>query len=68
MKKFKMKFPVSKAEAFSDYAYANEIRIVIAYTTGGDFFDTVMLNCICHAAEDKATAVMASDWKQYVQG
>lgn len=66
MKKIKVKFPVDKAEAFSDYCYANEIRIVIAYTTGGDFFDTVKLNCICHAAEDKATALVASEWKQYV--
>jgi hypothetical protein len=66
MKKFKVVFPISRAEAFSNFAFANEIHIQFAITVGAELFSTEKIHAFCFCKEDKIAAVEASEWKQFI--
>lgn len=66
MKKFKISFPKSMADKFADFAFANEVRIVLNWIEGADFFGTDKLICICQVPEDKQAGIEASEWKKFL--
>jgi hypothetical protein len=67
MKKVKLSLPKNKVDAFVDFTFANEIRILISFTEGGEWFDAVKVVCICAMADDKVAAFQASEFNNFVQ-
>lgn len=71
MKQFLIVFPKSKANEFAAYAYANEIRVMLSWLKEEEFFSLSSnasgMHAICICKEETATALMATEWKNFVQ-
>lgn len=67
MKQFVMIFPKNKAFDFASYAFSNEIRVILSWIEGSDFFGSDKIHAICQATEEKTTALLTGEWKQFVQ-
>lgn len=70
MKKFRLVFPKNVADQFAEYAYTNEIRVMLSWLQEGDFFSLNAgsnITVICIASEEKSAALFASDWNKFVQ-
>jgi hypothetical protein len=67
MKQFILIFPKTKAYEFATYCFSNEIRVMLSWVEGSDFFGADKIHAICVAPEDKTTAMLNSEWKQFIQ-
>lgn len=67
MKQFTLVFPKNKAFDFASWSFTNEVRVILSWLEGGDFFATDKLTCICQASDEKITVLQSSEWKQFIK-
>jgi hypothetical protein len=67
MKQFTLVFPKSKAEEFAAYSFSNQIRVILSWMEGSDFFGVDKLVAVCQAEDASATALLASEWKNFIK-